>query len=252
MLHNQSSYIPFDTFNINAPVYQIVPIQSYHSPDESDTGSDGGGGFRRSEPDFMNVNHLLLEDSLSLAACEQPQYVTLTPLMRPAEPDMQQYLGDRDEYHARTTNVEKHHLSHFQPTAMPPNALQQSSNFFDVGNYLRKKLKLPPNAPVNLWSVREPAGGGKPSIPYPMLIKLAIYGSLNKRLTLQEIYFELTNRFAWFRDHNEEAAPWKNSIRHNLSLNKVFQQIQRPVTEPGKGNYWTFDFSGGEGEQMPA
>ncbi|KAF7372703.1 hypothetical protein MVEN_00133700 [Mycena venus] len=158
MLYNQSSYIPLDTLNINAPVYQSVPIQMYHSPDESDTGSDGGGEFRRSGPAFMDVNHLLLEDSFSLAACEQSQYATLTTLMRPAEPDMQ-YLGDRDEYHDRTPHAEKHHLSRFQPTALP-SAFQQSSNFFDAENYLRQQLKLLPNAPVNLWSVREPAGGG--------------------------------------------------------------------------------------------
>ncbi|KAJ6608156.1 hypothetical protein B0H10DRAFT_1680054, partial [Mycena sp. CBHHK59/15] len=107
------------------------------------------------------------------------------------------------------------------------------------------QLNLPPGAPVNLWSVPEPPNGEKPTIPLPMLIKLAIYGNNNKKLTLQGIYKELSVRFHWFREHQNEA--WKNSIRHNLSLNKVFRTMQRPVTEPGKGSYWELDVSGGEG-----
>ncbi|KAJ7809485.1 hypothetical protein B0H14DRAFT_2379709, partial [Mycena olivaceomarginata] len=45
------------------------------------------------------------------------------------------------------------------------------------------------------------------SRPY-MLIKLAIYGSPKKRLTLQEIYQELATRFQWFRENQHDQA-WK-------------------------------------------
>ncbi|KAF9790807.1 hypothetical protein BJ322DRAFT_999001, partial [Thelephora terrestris] len=100
---------------------------------------------------------------------------------------------------------------------------------------------------INLDVLDNPPPGEKPNYPYPTLIKLAIYGSPRKRLTLQEIYHALESRFDWFKDSNDTA--WKRSIRHNLSLNKTFRKVPRPVTDPGKGSYWMVDYSQGEGNK---
>ncbi|VDB89784.1 unnamed protein product [Peniophora sp. CBMAI 1063] len=114
--------------------------------------------------------------------------------------------------------------------------------------HLRALLQLEPGAPINLYSLEDPLPGHKPNFPLPTLIKLAIFGSPFRRLTLQEIYTELENRFEWFRLNTHDTA-WKNSIRHNLSLRKCFVKTSRTMTEPGKGSYWSLDVTQGEGNK---
>ncbi|KAJ6476399.1 fork head domain-containing protein, partial [Mycena sanguinolenta] len=116
--------------------------------------------------------------------------------------------------------------------------------------YLRAQLCLPPAIPVNLWAIADPPEGQKPFASLPTLIKLAIHGSEDRRLTLQGICDALASRFTWYHAHRQDDA-WKNSVRHNLSLNKVFRKIPRDVTHMGKGCYWELDLSRGEGHKRP-
>ncbi|KAF5341937.1 hypothetical protein D9611_001270 [Ephemerocybe angulata] len=113
------------------------------------------------------------------------------------------------------------------------------------GDFLRQKLGLKPGDPVNLWSLPDPEPGQRPPHSYPLLVRLAIYGSPNQRMTLKQIYEAIEERFEFYRTQPKGA--WRGSIRHNLSLNQVFKNVHRPLTEPGKGNYWEIDHSKGEG-----
>lgn len=79
----------------------------------------------------------------------------------------------------------------------------------------------------------------KPPYSYIALIAMAIKDSSTGRLTLAEINDYLKLKFPFFRG---EYTGWRNSVRHNLSLNECFKKVLRDPNRPwGKDNYWTIN-----------
>ncbi|VDM25388.1 unnamed protein product, partial [Toxocara canis] len=79
----------------------------------------------------------------------------------------------------------------------------------------------------------------KPPYSYIALIAMAIHAKPDRRATLTEIYTYLQNNFDFFRG---EYNGWKNSIRHNLSLNECFVKLPKSSGgRSGKGHQWTID-----------
>ncbi|GBC06966.1 hypothetical protein RclHR1_07170007 [Rhizophagus clarus] len=78
----------------------------------------------------------------------------------------------------------------------------------------------------------------KPDYSYASMICQAIFASPEKKSTLAEIYEWICTTYPYFK-RNQQG--WKNSIRHNLSLNAAFIRASRGEGVTGKGGFWMVD-----------
>ncbi|KAJ1723815.1 hypothetical protein LPJ53_001884 [Coemansia erecta] len=117
----------------------------------------------------------------------------------------------------------------------PPDPAASSSDpIISVNNSNICDIMLLLNGTISI----RPGTSGKPPYSYATLITYAILQHPRRQMTLNEIYTWVITHYPYF---NTAGSGWKNSIRHNLSLNKTFVRIPRPVNEPGKGAYWAVD-----------
>jgi len=75
----------------------------------------------------------------------------------------------------------------------------------------------------------------KPPYSYSCLIAEAILNSPEQRLPLASIYSAIQKAHPYYQSKN---LAWQNSIRHNLSLNKCFERVEKGEGERRKGSYW--------------
>lgn len=73
----------------------------------------------------------------------------------------------------------------------------------------------------------------KPQHSYIGLIAMAILSAPDQKLVLSDIYQHILDNYPYFRSR---GPGWRNSIRHNLSLNDCFIKSGRSAN--GKGHYW--------------
>ncbi|RMD39678.1 hypothetical protein DV735_g5438, partial [Chaetothyriales sp. CBS 134920] len=97
-----------------------------------------------------------------------------------------------------------------------------------------EEAEMPLPEPEDMPAIED--DGNKPSYSYAQMIGMAILRAPNRRLTLAQIYEWISSTFAFYREDSKQG--WHNSIRHNLSLNKAFQKMERPKGDAGKGSYW--------------
>ncbi|XP_017066818.1 cell wall protein IFF6 [Drosophila eugracilis] len=99
-----------------------------------------------------------------------------------------------------------------------------------AGSITPQKQKHPNNVPYDPQVHTD----SKPPYSFSSLIFMAIEGSNEKALPVKEIYAWIVQHFPYFK-----TAPngWKNSVRHNLSLNKSFVKVEK-APNMGKGSLW--------------
>uniref|UniRef100_UPI0037E8238B forkhead box Q2 n=1 Tax=Semicossyphus pulcher TaxID=241346 RepID=UPI0037E8238B len=110
-----------------------------------------------------------------------------------------------------------------------------------------EKLKEGEEEVTTTTSTSPEKSADKPNQSYIALISKAILASEQKKLLLCDIYQWIMDHFPYFKSKDKN---WRNSVRHNLSLNDCFIKAGR--SDNGKGHFWAIhpsnyqDFSNGD------
>ncbi|KAK7902179.1 hypothetical protein WMY93_018948 [Mugilogobius chulae] len=144
---------------------------------------------------------------------------------------------DRTEGDEELTNLNWLHENLLQNfTLGGPEAQPSSSPLLDIeGDYGpdQGSSSTPPHERVGH------AVKSKPPFSFSLLIYMAIEQSPRKSLPVKDIYGWILEHFPYF---SNAPTGWKNSVRHNLSLNKCFRKVDRSLGKAnGKGSLWCVD-----------
>ncbi|KAF8808142.1 hypothetical protein BYT27DRAFT_7190260 [Phlegmacium glaucopus] len=131
---------------------------------------------------------------------------------------------------------------HRQSTA-PRRKLEKHDRKIDLGLHDHKAHADCPDTLACL-----PDTNGRPQHTLPVILRCAILGSSRKRLTIREIYAAMESKYPFYKSAGQT---WKQSVRHHLSLNRLFERQPRPVTDPGFGSYWTVNLDAPPGTKRP-
>ncbi|KAL1922481.1 uncharacterized protein VTP21DRAFT_10020 [Calcarisporiella thermophila] len=160
-----------------------------------------------------------------------------------------------------STSSEENYL--FTPPSTPSHLLSGSSLQIDLHSSAPTPSSTTPYHPgltkprANFASISAPTlkpamplHVGRPSQSYAALIQQAIESSPHQHLSVSEIYTWFLTHYPYFRT---AQCTWKNSIRHNLTMKRMFVRESRPACENGKGGVWRINYAAknGSGEKQP-
>ncbi|XP_033342846.1 uncharacterized protein LOC117229973 isoform X1 [Megalopta genalis] len=119
--------------------------------------------------------------------------------------------------------------NHYNSSQNNQTKISLSNNNLPVSN----RNKHPTHIPYDPHLHRN----SKPPYSFSCLIFMAIEDSPVKALPVKEVYAWILDHFPYFRN---APTGWKNSVRHNLSLNKCFRKVEK-APNLGKGSLWMVD-----------
>lgn len=138
--------------------------------------------------------------------------------------------GTEDEELTNLNWLHENLLQNF--TLGGPEAQASGSPLFDIeGDY---KLNQGPSSSssqsLHVRGRERDSLKSKPPFSFSLLIYMAIEQSPSKSLPVKEIYGWILEHFPYF---SNAPTGWKNSVRHNLSLNKCFRKVDRSLGKVG-------------------
>merc|ERR1712156_1212806 len=124
------------------------------------------------------------------------------------------------------------------PVSSPMQQVPSSASSTTSSN--RKKNQKSQNGSNASGNEGKENGFPKPAYSYSCLIALALKNSHTGSMSVSEIYKFMCEHFPYFKN---APSGWKNSVRHNLSLNKCFEKIEKPQSNGSqrKGCLWAMN-----------
>ncbi|CAH8865505.1 unnamed protein product [Trichobilharzia szidati] len=213
---------PLDTLSYTPPhsLYTSRQFHSKHSPvNLDDTLQNNGDSNKRHFDGHHSQLNQNAHYSDSLLFLQYHNYIhrhngerSNVTVDESSSPQMKSTPLHRSSQHSR-----HNHNHHHPPHPRHPHS-QRSSHLENI-----------PLCPGEVSGEEDP----KPNFSYIGLIAKAILSTQERRMILSEIYQWIQLRYPYFRTR---GPGWRNSIRHNLSLNDCFIKVGRAAN--GKGHYW--------------